>query len=254
MKIHKSIVALAVICLLPVMASAEWARTVTAWDTLLPAQGKIQLSVWSGYYKSEQSNIDKTEKGAYLDMVYGLSDKWSVGVSPFFYGWKKDGGGSESGISDTSLMTTYRFRDEATGGLDLAVMGVFNLPTGNEDKDLGSGKVEPEVKLLAAKKYGPIIAVANLGVTTVLNADKGYKDVMFQPSLEGVYPLNDRLSLNAAFTGSTASSDTMDGWVDMAVGAMFKPREDMFVAGSVTTCVTSSCDWNGIELSAGIQF
>ena len=30
-------------------ASAEWERTVNAWDTRLPDQGRVQASIWGSY-------------------------------------------------------------------------------------------------------------------------------------------------------------------------------------------------------------
>ena len=253
MTAHKRIITLAIICLLPVIASAEWERTISTWDTRLPGQGKLHVSLWGGYWESKPHNADLIENDGYLDVTYGLADNWSVCLSPSLYKWDQDGGGSKAGISDTALMTTYRFRDEATSGFDLAAMGSLYLPTGDKDKDLGTGSVEPEVKLLASKKLGDIIAVANLGARAIINADAGEKNFMLSPSIEGVYPLNDKLSLNAAMSASTARFDGYDALVDLGVGARFKPLERMFVMASVYKCLTDAYNW-GFQIATGIEF
>ena len=154
MKLFKRIAALAAILLLPVMASAEWERTLGAWDTRLPSKGSGTVSFWGNYYKSDLV----TDKSAFLDMAYGISDKWSVYVSPSFCSIKPDGGGSVSGFSDTMLHTTYRFRDEAADGFDLAVMGKLQVPTGDESKGLSTGGFEPGAKLLASRTFGPVLS------------------------------------------------------------------------------------------------
>jgi hypothetical protein len=253
MKSRKSIAALAVILLLPVMASAEWERTVGAWDTRLPDKGEFQTSFWGNYSKAEVGNADLTGKDAYFDVVYGISDEWSVYVSPSFSAWSLDGGASESGLSDTMLQTTYRFRDEAADNFGLAVMGRLLVPTGNEDKGLGGGTFEPGAKALASKTCGPVIAVANLGLTAVLNADKGMKDYVLASELEGVYPLNDRLNLNAALFAATARNDGGDLDTDLGVGSRYNVKDQMFVGAVLYKCMTETASW-GLQLAAGVQF
>lgn len=253
MKLSKQIAALAVILLLPVMASAEWERTLGAWDTLLPGKGKTQVSLWGNYAKSEIANADSTTKAAYLEMTYGISDKWSAYVSPSFYNWKVEGAGSESGLSDTKLQTTYRFRDEATDNFGLAVMGQLLVPTGNENKLLGGGSFEPGGTLIASKKYGPVIAVANLELAAVLNADSDEKSFVAASMLEGVYPLNDKLSLNAALSAETARVDGDNADLDLGFGSRYNVKDQMFVGGMVYKCLTESSTW-GLQVAAGVEF
>lgn len=249
MKLFKQIAALAVILLLPVIASAEWERTVGAWDTRLPSKGKINVSLWGDYSKSDLG----TGNAAYLDMTYGISDKWSAYVSPSFYSMKPEGAKSESGLSDTMLQTTYRFRDEATGNFDLAVMGRLQVPTGDEDKGLGTGGFEPGAKLLASKTFGPVIAVANLSLNAVLNADKGEKNFLASAAFEGVYPLNDKLSLNAGAFVAAPEIDGGDTDLDLGLGSRYNVKDQMFVGGMFYKCLTESSSW-GLQLAVGVEF
>ena len=253
MKSFKRIAALAVILLLPVMASAEWERTVGAWDTRLPNKGKTQVALWGSYSKTEVANADLTGKAAYLDITYGISDKWSAYVSPSFHNWKLDGGGSESGLSDTMLQTTYRFRDEAVDNFDLAVVGKVLLPTGDEDKGLGNGGFEPGGKLLASKTFGPIIAVANLDLTAIPSADKGENDFVVSSTLEGVYPLNDKLSLNTAVFTETSRIDGGNTDLDLGFGSKYALKGQMFLAGMIYKCLSESSTW-GLDLAVGVEF
>jgi len=253
MKSFKQIAALDVILLLPVMASAEWGRTVGAWDTRLPNKGKTQVALWGSYSKTEVANADFADKYATFDMIYGISDKWSAYISPSFYSWKLDGGGSESGLSDTMLQTTYRFRDEAVDNFDLAVVGKVLLPTGDEDKGLGNGGFEPGGKLLASKTFGPIIAVANLDLTAIPSADKGENDFVVSSTLEGVYPLNDKLSLNTAVFTETSRIDGGNTDLDLGFGSKYALKGQMFLAGMIYKCLSESSTW-GLDLAVGVEF
>lgn len=252
MKTFNCLMIMANLCIFPTLASADWERTVSNWDTRLPDQGKLQVSLWGGYSAWNNENIDGNDIFGDLDLTYGLEDNWSVAISPSFYRWEEDGGISEAGISDTSLMSTYRFLDEAKDNLDLAVMGSLKVPTGDEDKGLGSGSVEPKIKLLAAKTLGPIIAVANLGGYAILDARDGEKDFVMLAALEGVYPLSEQLSINAALTTLSARWDGEDELVDLGFGARFNLQQ-MFVGGMAYTCLTDNYDW-GLQLAAGFEF
>lgn len=151
MKARKWLLVAAFLFLFPVMAQADWERSVSAWDTRLPDEGKVQVSFWGGYWETEVRGIDIQENTGYIDITYGVSDRWSFRVSPSVYRWNLEPGPAESGFSDTSLMTTYRFLDEGTQAFDMAVMAGLSLPTGDDDKGLGSGKVEPEATLPLSK-------------------------------------------------------------------------------------------------------
>ena len=253
MKSFKRIAALAVILLLPVMASAEWERTVGAWDTRLPNKGKTQVALWGSYSKTEVANADLTGKAAYLDITYGISDKWSAYVSPSFYNRKLDGVKSESGLSDTMLRTTYRFRDEAVNNFDLAVMGKVLLPTGEEGKGLGNGGFETGGELFASKTFGPVIGVANLDLTAIPSADKGENDFVLSSTVEGVYPLNDKLSLNAAVFAETARVDGGNTDLDLGIGSRYNLKDQMFAAVMIYKCLSESSTW-GLDVAVGVEF
>lgn len=249
----KWLVASMVAGMMAVSAGAEWERTVSAWDARLPAQGKIQASLWGGYWTWGEDGVDGTDMDATLYVNYGIADNWSVGVAPSFYSWDVDGGDSESGLSDTGLMSTYRFMDEADAGFDFAAMGRVSLPTGDDDDGLGTGSVEPGLVLIAAKTLGPIVAVANAGATLILDADDGEEDFVVFASLEGIYPLTDKLSVNGTFSLGTSRAEDGDEPVDIGLGARFRPMEQFFVGGAAYVCLTDDYDWGG-QIACGYEF
>ncbi len=253
MKTNKFLIVLAFLFLLPAVTYAAWERTVSAWDTQLPGAGKVQISFWSNYWASESNGTDAEDTMGSVYINYGVTDNWAVCVSPSLYGWKVDGGDSESGISDTTLMTTYLFLDESEDFLDLAIIGIVDLPTGDEDKYLGSGSVEPGITLIASKTFGPIIAVANVGGYTIIDSREGEKDFVLSAILEGVYPVNDKFSLNASIATWTARWDSSDSSSEAGLGARFNLSKELFLAGMFYESLSNDYDWSA-TLAVGFEF
>ncbi len=253
MKALKLLLIVVVLLLFPIAAHAEWERTMSAWDTRLPDEGKLQLTFWGGYWETGYTSSELKEITGYLDITYGISDKWSIALSPSIYLWNEEPGPSESGVSDTSIMTTYRFIDEADMGFDMAVQGRLYLPTGDEEKWLGSGSYEPGIKMLLSKDFGSFIGVFNLGGDMILNSRIGEKDVVGRISLEGIYPLNEELSLNMALSGSTKRYDGGDNGADIGAGFRYTPKNSTtFLGGMVYTSFTDQYDW-GVQLAIGFE-
>ncbi len=253
MKAGKWLAAVALGCLLANAARAEWGRTITVWDTRTPAQGKFQVKLNGIYQSSEFEGNDTDRILARLYGIYGIADNWAVRVAPLYTSWDVDGGGSESGLGDTRVLTIYRFLDEAKAGFDLAVKAGVTLPTGDDDKGLGSGHVEPDLFLLAAKTLGPVIAVANAGGRLILDPNDGEEDFILSFLLAGIYPLNEKTSLNAEFSADTARWDGEDDYVELLFGGRFLPRADMVVKGGVSLGLTDAFDW-GFRLAGGYEF
>ena len=238
-----------ILCVCAGAVQAEWQRTIVAGDTRLPAQGKVQAQLGGGYEAWE----DGDTLFGQLQVGYGISDRWAAYVAPSFVSWDVDDGDSESGLGDTGLGTVYRFLDEADSGFDLALHGAVGLPTGDDDKYLGTGSVEPELNLLVSKTLGPVVAVANAGGYLILDADRGEEDFVLQGVLEGLYPLGEKWSLNAALSAETARADGEDDDVDLTVGARFLPKPQLLFTAGVLYCLADIVDW-GAYFSAGYEF
>lgn len=238
----------------PLTGHAEWERTVSAWDTRLPDKGKLQVAFWGGYWETGFTSVDLEETTGSLDITYGISDNWSATLSPSYYGWRVDPGPSESGISDTILMTTYRFMDEDKRGFDMAVQGNLYIPTGDADKGLGTDRYSSGVTLLASRKIGPFIGVANLGGNVIIDARDGEKDLVGHAVLEGVYPLSEQLSLNMALSGSTKRFDDGEEGADIGAGFRCSPKTwNMFLAAMAYNSFTDLYDW-GLSVAVGYEF
>lgn len=253
MKTRKALVGIGILCLFALTAKAEWERTICAWDTRLPAQGKLQMSLWGSYWDWKEAKADAYELTSRLYINYGLLDNWSVCVAPGYMYWDVDGGGSEKGIRDTHLMSTYRFLDEAEAGFDMALFGELWMPTGDDDKGLGTGSWEPGLGLIASKTLGPFIAVVNAGGSVIIDPGANEKDYILWTSLEGVYPLIEQLSVNAVFNASTKRYKDEDDLMDAGIGVRFMPIEQAFLAAVGCKCLTDHYEY-GFQLAGGYEF
>ncbi len=253
MKMRKCMAIVGGLCLVAGVAGAEWERTVSAWDTRFAGRGGLQLSLWGGYWESEQAGADSTSVDTTLYVTYGILENWSLSLAPGWTYIDTEGMPSENGLADSRVMSTFRFLDEKDAGLDVAVMGAVRLPTGDEDKGLGSGSAEPELALLASKTCGPVILVANAGGSVITDADEGEEDFTLWAAIEGIVPVSQSVSLNAVLTAETARWEDEDEMVDVGLGARVKPTEQFFIVGVVYACLTDAYDW-GAQLACGFEF
>ena len=259
MKMEKWLVAVVIVCLFPISASAAWERTVAAWDPCDADQGELQFSLWNFYDPIDYEGWEYDGIGDYLLINYGIKSNWSVGIE-FGYGFYEESYNgvdySENGLTDTVVMTNYRFMNEGTSGLDLSVRGALSIPTGDEDEGFGSDKWEPRLWLLGAKHLGSVLLVGNIGVQNIMDPEEDQEDFVFDSILEGVFPLTDRLSFSAFayYYTSRWETSTDDDYLDLGTGIKYVSDGGMFISASVGNCVSSDIyDWY-YGLSFGISF
>jgi hypothetical protein len=243
---------IAVLGLFTAAADAEWSRTRNAFDTRTPAEGKIQAEGIGGMLKGADGTYDLM----YMELVgrYGLCDNWSIEVEPGFSSFEPDEGDKESGIGDTLVLTKYRFLDEAKNPLDMAAGVRVNLPTGDEDKGLGTGSVEPEVILAAAKTLGPIVAVASASYAAILDSREFEKDGILWACLEGVYTVSERVLVTTWVDGRTTRWEGTDDEAWVGASVRFLPQERILLAVRGEIGLTDdTTDWDA-EITAGYEF
>lgn len=133
-------------------------------DTGTQGKGKFQLEV-NGEYAHEDEDgakADTTEVAATLS--YGIVDSVDLilGVPYQFIRVKEEGATArENGISDLSLELKWRFYEK--DGLSLGLKPGISIPTGDEGKGLGAGKVAYSVFLIGTKEIEPWAFHLNLG-------------------------------------------------------------------------------------------
>jgi hypothetical protein len=150
-------------------ASAWAAHPLVTDDTGTQGWGKFQLEV-NGQYDSDKETISgvtvKTAGGQMAGTLsYGFIDNADIIVG-LPYQWTRtqnDGTviSSEHGVSDTTLEVKWRFYEK--DGLSFAFKPGVSIPTGNDEKGLGSGKIGYSAFFITTREASPWAFHVNLG-------------------------------------------------------------------------------------------
>jgi hypothetical protein len=172
-------------------------------------QGKgkflLELNGQASYEKTDSvddagANIKTKERESELKaaLTYGILDNVDV-VFGVPYQWKKtkenDATVSDvNGGADLSLEVKWRFYEK--DGLSFALKPGLTLPTGDEDKDLGTGRVTGSLYFIATKEINPWAFHVNLGYKR--NENKlNQRDDIWHTSLAGELKVVNDLKLVA---------------------------------------------------------
>jgi hypothetical protein len=197
-----------VILLIFVMTGTAFgAHPLITDDAGTNGKGKFQMELTGEFSwdKEKSAGITVKEKGYEagvavsdglldtLDLVFGIPYQWNR--------TKEDGAtvSDENGISDASLELKWRFFEQ--NGLSIALKPGLTIPSGNEDKGLGTGKAGYGITFIATKEIAPLTFHMNFGYAHneyKLEADKesSEKD-LWHISLAGVYEVSDNLQVVA---------------------------------------------------------
>ncbi|HVO84105.1 MAG TPA: hypothetical protein VMU60_06760 [Syntrophobacteria bacterium] len=136
-------------------------------------------------------------------------------ITPFAY-VRPEGGPSHYGYSDTELGVKFRFMQETDWCPQVATFPLVELPTGNQDKGLGTGKVHVFLPLWLQKSWEPWTTYGGGGYW--INPGSGNKNYWFFGWVIQ-RDLFERLSLGAEVFRQTASEEGGDSDTGFNVGA-----------------------------------
>jgi hypothetical protein len=138
-------------------------------DAGTQGKGKIQIEINSEFSrdKEKEGGVAIKERGGELATIisYGITDNADIvlGIPYQWFRIKEDGDTveKEDGISDISLELKWRFFEK--DGLSLALKPGITLPTGDEDRGLGTGRVTYRLFFITTKEIKPWAFHLNLG-------------------------------------------------------------------------------------------
>ncbi|MFH1976209.1 MAG: transporter [Pseudomonadota bacterium] len=170
--------------------SAFGAHPLITDDTGTQGKGKFQLEVNSefNYEKETEEGVTTKETGGEVasTLSYGIVDNLDI-VLGVPYQWnrtKEDGDvtSKEDGISDIGLELKWRFYEK--DGLSLALKPGITLPTGDDEKGLGTGRATYSLYFITTKEIEPWAFHLNLGYVRNENKFDERKDI-WHASLAG---------------------------------------------------------------------
>jgi hypothetical protein len=164
------------LCLL--IPTVVWgAHPLITDDTGTQGKGKFEVEV-SGQYDSDRetvngASLDSTGSQIATTLSYGIIENVDLVLSlPYQWGKAKEDGGvtlyDEKGIADTIFEVKWRFYEK--DGFSLALKPGVRIPTGNDEKGLGAGRVGYQAFIIGSKEIEPWAFHANAGV--IINENK----------------------------------------------------------------------------------
>ena len=196
-------------------------------DTGTQGKGKFQCELAGEYSHDEAESVTNRSSDLSATLTYGPIDAVDIVLSIPYQAWGTEDSGAEqrgSGISDIAVETKWRFYEQ--GGLSLALKPGLTIPTGNEEKELGNGKMTYYLYFIASGERNPWAFHLNLAYIRNDNTEDDRKDI-WRASFASTVDLLKNVKLAAdAGVESNADSASKTPLVYMLVGLIYSPRAD----------------------------
>jgi len=172
-----------------------WSGTVFAShplitdDAFTQGKGKFQLEFDGESSHQNKDGIVENATVITTMLTYGINDQTDIilGV-PYSYLRQADSVTiTEYGISDAALALKWRFYEK--GGLSLTIKPGLTLPTGNDEKGLGSGRMTYSTFFIATEVLADWLIHLNLGYKRNENKVDARED-LWHASLAGEMKIN----------------------------------------------------------------
>jgi hypothetical protein len=161
-------------------------------DAELQGKGGFQLELNSEYGREKESGRKVDEVKITVITTYGLLDDIDLILTVphlFIRTRTLEEKHKDQGISDIVLEAKWRFYEK--DGLAMAIKPGLALPTGNENKELGTGKVTYSSYLIASKELHPWEFHMNLGYIRNENRVDERKDIWHASFAVGMEVIKD---------------------------------------------------------------
>jgi hypothetical protein len=144
--------------------SALAAHPMITDDAGTQGKGKMQFELNSGYAKDKTDGTTVKSADPSFSYTLGIADSLDISLSiPYSY-WKAESAAdseSEKGLSDVSAAAKYKIFDNER--FSFAFKPSISFPTGDEKKDLGSGKTGYQAFFIGTASFEPAAVHFNAG-------------------------------------------------------------------------------------------
>lgn len=147
-------------------------------DTGTAGKGKFEIEIGAEYGHEDEDGVTENSIEIVPVFVYGLADNIDIELCvPYQYIRIKKSGTTttEDGISDIEIDLKWRFYEK--DGLSLALRPLISLPTGDEEKGLGAGKIAYSLLLFVTEEIKPWSFDLNFGYKRNENKVDERKDI-----------------------------------------------------------------------------
>jgi hypothetical protein len=188
-----------IILVLSMMAAASGtafaAHPLITDDTGTQGKGRFQFELNGAYgHNRDEGEITQAAQLA-TTFTYGLSETLDIIVSLPWQRTRYEDATKvtkRAGTSDATVEAKWRFFEKE--GLSLALKPGFTLPTGNEEKTLGSGKATCHLFFIASNEHKPWTSHVNLGYVRNENT-VNEKNNLWHASLAATFDLTENFKI-----------------------------------------------------------
>ncbi|MBL7197082.1 MAG: transporter [Candidatus Omnitrophica bacterium] len=224
--------------------SAYAFRPLSTEDTGTPEKGKLEIE--SGFTYARESNTSNNFNFS-LVSVYGLLENMALCVELPFDVVNPDDGETERGFSDMALAVKTLLLPESEKLPSFLLKTIVKLPTGDEDKGLGSGKTDTTLMMVASKTVDCATIHGNIGYTFV-GGGSNDDNIVYGVALE--YGITPKLALvGEAFMETENDFDKEAHSINPLVGLRYRLTEKVTLdtAFSMGICHGQKTDYSIIS-------
>ena len=249
MGILKLLVITVLVLLLP---TATWSMLpLITDDTGTQGTGKFQFEASGEYDQDRESfgglSVRETDYTLTPILTYGITDHADIMIGlPYQWVIVKTGDVTTtdvSGKSDTVFGALWRFFEKE--GTSVAVKPLVSVPTGNDKKGLGSGKMDYGAFFIASRVFDPWAVHLNFGYVRNEN-DIGERKDIWHASLATLYKVTKKLAV-CADTGIETNRDKTSEVEPayMLGGAIYSVLENLDISFGVKAGLNKpETDWS----------
>jgi hypothetical protein len=213
---QRSIISLGIVCLAIVPVQAQ--QPFNTDDADVTQKGKFHFEFSNEFDRLPHSSYpNRRQNTADFELDYGLFKRVEIGVeSPLLTIFNAPGTGPRrvAGIGDTNLTVKYNFREEQEGSRwpAMSVSVNLELPTGDEQRQLGSGLTDYWLNGVLQKSLTEsTILRANGGILFAGNTATGAIGIktrgrVYTGGVSVVRKFRDNLQLGAEVTGAMTNN------------------------------------------------
>ncbi len=232
----ESLLAAALVGLILLPGAAWAAHPLITDDPETQGAGKFQLEANGEWATDKENTVDGTvrEKGTRVSAIFSAGIQENVDlVLTTPYQWVEirepvSGLVRENSVGDTTLEVKWRLYER--GPLKFAFKPGFIVPTGNDEKELGTGKVGYSAYLISGVEKEPWTFLLNVGyIRNENNLDE--RQDLWQVSFATEYEIVEHLELVADLVVKTnTGKGPATAPAFLIVGLIYKMRENLDLA------------------------
>jgi hypothetical protein len=198
---------------------------------------------WEFYVASEQQFARQATEATcpHFEVNYGVVPNMQLHlVAPL--GYAHSDAGTHYGYSDTELGVKYRFVEETETAPQVGVFPMVEIPTGDKNKQLGSGEVQVYIPVWLQKRWGNLTTYGGAGYW--YNPGPQQRNWVFA-GWELQYDFSKMLTLGGEAYYHTADAQDSDAGGEFNIGGFINLSENNHILFSLGRSVSGAATITG---------